>query len=148
MAMEEKPDSIDDFLESLGLRVEKEPEKVNATQQGHDAKLIISFLEGEYYINCLISGQGLEKEVQGTAIRQHFIVTKTTLADVCGRVEKGLDKYEIAYHRSIPVPPGPSHMHVYYELMPRLSDPNNTLLAADLVKMINQIISDYNTRRH
>ena len=103
--------------------------------------------DSKLYLNCFILGQVREKDLPGRGLNGQFEFEKTTLADICGMVEKGLEKVEINYHSSIPIKPGPGHTHVSYELLRRSSDTNWFILARDLEKMLTQLVTAYRQGR-
>lgn len=136
---------IDVFLESLNVEVEQstpQPDK-------YKVRVMLSTLDNKYYLNCFIlnqvtSGQLSEKDFPGQLTQGQYTFDKTTLADICEKVEKGLDSYEIFYHSSIPVKPGPGHNIVSYQLLHPQNDPYSDYIRTQVRQMVDNLYSGHN----
>lgn len=138
--MEENPDGIDAFLKTLDLSgLEEQPTDQDAI------RVMLSILENRYYLNCFILGQVTENGLPGRLLQRQYTFQKASLADICERVEKGLDDQEILYHRDIPIKPGPDHIHVSYELLPHLEDPYSASLIQTVRQIVGKMYMEFNS---
>lgn len=143
------PNGMDAFLKELGKRegidVEHTAEEELPTQQTNQdsIRVMLSKLENRYYLTCFVQGQITEDELPGRLLQGQYIFQKASLADICERVEKGLDDREIPYHSDTPIKPGPDHTHVSYELSPRLNDPRGSLLLQEIVGVMGKVHREY-----
>jgi len=140
------PDSVDAFLKSLGLEAGG-PDLEQAVQQGlvtrqpdlYTVRIVFSKLEEEYYLNCTILNQVAEDELPGRILRRAYTFERTTLLDVCEKIEKALEDWDIRYHNDTPVKPGPQHTHVSYKLVPTLEDPLGKEIFSDAKEMVQDL---------
>ncbi len=130
---QKKPDSIDDFLESLGVGVEK-PTQAQPPPGPVLVRVVYERSKGTnpYTLHAFVynsidfppdltkaSSEGRMMEAQPT-----FKVEN--LRRFSEILEKLLEEVEVAFHRSIPTLPTANDTLISYELMPRLADPTGS----------------------
>ena len=76
-------------------------------------------------------------------LREQFTFSKTTLPDICGKIEKSLDGYGIRYHCDVPVDPGLGYTHVSYKLEPRQADPNSSTLIQIVARIVGALYIEH-----
>ena len=127
---------IDDFIESLGVKIEKPPQQDN----GYDIQVAFSKSNDKYYLVCYKLNEANKKELPGKLVKGQYTF-HGTLIDLCKKIEEGLG--EIPYHRN---PSegllGPGHAYVAYELY-NLKDPRSYSINMYAKDLISQLYEDY-----
>ena len=153
--MERNPGSIDEFLKSMGLEVGG-PELADAVEEqsgkqpdAHSVKVQVHSLtsarETQYYIHSYILGQVNESDLKGKLVfgSIDLQIGGVTLQEVCARIQKNLEAFDIHYHRD---PPdgvfSPEHVNASYELLNRLDDPQGRVTYNNMDYMLRKIAKD------
>ena len=130
--------TIDDFLNQLGLTVVKTDEDEKELHSNYDVMAISYLFDNHYYIHVYIDGMIDLSELKGRQLTPYGRFWKTTLPDICNIIEKNLEELGINYKRDVPVRPTPAHRKVSYELLPSLDDRDKTGFFNDLTTAIWQ----------
>lgn len=154
--MEGNPDSIDKFLESMGLKVggpeltDKVEEPSEKQSDVHSVKVQIHSLtsarETQYYLHSYILGRVNESDLKGQPFDGSISlqIDGKTLKEVCAKIEQSLSLFYVHSRRD---PPegllGPGHVNASYELLNRLDDPHGRTTYRNTMRILNKIALDY-----
>jgi hypothetical protein len=143
----ENQDSIDEFLNELAAKKGIEIEEPLQQPDKYSVGVGFSLVGDRYHLHCFISDQVTVKDLPGRLSSRGKTFKETTLKDVCEKIEKSLDAYEICYHSNVPrgfIVPG--HTCVSYELVPRQSDHHSNLLLSNVIRIIDYLHSQHRFR--
>lgn len=141
--MRENPDSIEEFLKTLDLSGLGEEQPIRQAKE-YDVGVMFSWLENRYYLNCFILDQATIEDLPGQLLSDQFLFPKTTLPDLCGKIEKSLKGYGLAYSSDVPRGLiGPKHTHIFYKLEPRRNDPQSKTLLQLTVAIVGALYMEH-----
>ncbi len=129
------PNSIDTFLQSLGVEVVQPKVQV----------MVMLSVSGEKCLaHCFVLEKGItEKSLEGKLLRRQWTFIVKDLRTFSEHYERMLDVIEVRYHRQPPMPPEPSQTLVTYELVKRLEDPGGNRILGTVAAATSTLHNGY-----
>ena len=138
-------DNIDSVIKSIGIRMgEPGVEEQNLQnhlihEDGHyKTAVIISELEGDYYLNCIVYDQKTWDDFPGTMLGGGYSFKGLTLLGLSLIIEKGFKKHEM----EVGFLEDARDDLVSYKLFPHEEDSKNKMFLISIRKMMAEIVNE------